>query len=101
MILLGPLIKGAEFWKGFDIERETENWLDLADIVVLPAFVEHRPRRLLVAAAAGVPVIATSACGVHGIANVTSVPAGDTGSLKKAILNKSRRNPAFAEYLFL
>jgi hypothetical protein len=91
LILLGPMIEDPEFWKGFDIDQGTENWVELADLVVLPAFVEHRPRRLLVAAAAGVPVIATSACGVDDVANVTSVPAGDSGYLRTAVLESIQR----------
>jgi hypothetical protein len=86
LIVLGPLIEGSDFWNGYDVERGTENWLEIADLVVLPAFVEHRPRRLLLAAASGVPVIATAACGVDGIANITTVPAGDPSSLRIAVI---------------
>jgi hypothetical protein len=91
LIILGPLIEGADFWNGYDVERGTKNWLEVADVVVLPAFVEHRPRRLLLAAASGVPVIATAACGVDGIANVTTVPAGDPGALRQAMIENIRR----------
>jgi len=90
LIVLGPLIEGSEFWKGFDIERGTENWLEIADLVVLPAFVEHRPRRLLLAAVSGVPVIGTSACGVDGVTNIAIVEAGDSPGLRQAILDSIR-----------
>src|SRR5690606_31821594 len=58
--LLGPVIEDVNFWDGFDIERGGD-WLGSADVVVLPAYIEHRPRRLLTAAAAGIPVIASAA----------------------------------------
>jgi hypothetical protein len=86
LIVLGPLIEGSDFWNGYDVERGTDNWLEIADLVVLPAFVEHRPRRLLLAAVSGIPVIATAACGVNGVANIMTVPAGDAGSLREAVL---------------
>ena len=85
LILLGPLIEGEEFWNGFDTERGTENWLEIADLVVLPAFVEHRPRRLLLAAASGIPVIASAACGVERIQDITAIAAGDSKALRSAI----------------
>ncbi|HUR99355.1 MAG TPA: glycosyltransferase, partial [Pyrinomonadaceae bacterium] len=90
LIVLGPPTEGAEFWKGFDVERGSENWLEVADLVVLPAFVEHKPRRLLLAAVSGVPVIATASCGVEGVPNLSNVPPGDSGALKKAILESVR-----------
>jgi hypothetical protein len=88
LILLGPLIEGAEFWTGFDTERGAEDWVRIADLVVLPAFIEHRPRRLLSAASSGLPVIATAACGVAGLPNITTVSPGEPESLRKAIIEK-------------
>jgi hypothetical protein len=89
LITLGPYIEDAEFWNGFDVVRGGDDWLDHADLVVLPAFVEHRPRRLLRAAAVGVPVIASTACGVDNIANITTIDAGDIESLRRAIAESS------------
>jgi hypothetical protein len=91
LIVLGPQIEGRDFWNGYDMQRGAENWLELADVVVLPAFVEHRPRRLLLAAASGVPVVASPACGISGMSNVTTVPAGDPDLLRKAIIEKVPR----------
>jgi len=85
LILLGPLIEGQDFWNGFDVERGSADWLERADLVVLPAFVEHKPRRLLLAAAAGIPVVATPECGVGRIDQVQIVDAGDVRSLADAI----------------
>ena len=88
LILLGPMIEGGDFWDGFEIERGTENWLEIADLMVLPAFVEHRPRRLLLAAASGIPVIASLACGVEGVSNVFTVAAGDPVDLRRELIEK-------------
>ncbi|MBK9155475.1 MAG: VanW family protein [Chloracidobacterium sp.] len=85
LILLGPMIEDAGFWEGFDIEQVADDWLARADLVLLPAHVEHKPRRLLLAAANGIPVIATSACGVDGVAGIRSVPPSDTDALRTAI----------------
>ena len=85
LLLMGPIIESPDFWDGFDIGRDTANWLQRADVVVLPAFVEHRPRRLLQAAAAGIPVIATAACGVSNVNGITTISSGDAATLRDAI----------------
>ena len=54
-------------------------------VVVLPAFVEHQPRRLLEAVARGVPVIASKACGLGQLGGVAEVEAGDIASLRHEI----------------
>ena len=48
------------------------------------------PRRLLQAAAAGIPVIATAACGVDGVSNVTTVNAGESNSLRELMIDHIR-----------
>lgn len=85
LITLGPYVEDADFWNGFDAVRGGDDWLDHTDLVVLPAFVEHRPRRLLRAAATGVPVIASTACGVDNVSNITTIEAGDIESPRRAI----------------
>lgn len=87
LITIGPEIEGADFWDGFDVERGGAGWMEEADLVILPAFVEHRPRRLLQAAAAGIPVIASSACGVENITGIDSIEAGDAVALQASIRN--------------
>lgn len=87
LITLGPFIEDSDFWNGFDVERGAADWLDRADLVVLPAFVEHRPRRLLSAAARNIPVIASPECGVENLAGVTTVESGDPEGLRSAILS--------------
>lgn len=85
LILLGPLIEGADFWEGFDVEKGGDDWLNKADLVVLPAHAEHKPRRLLTAAAHGVPVIASEACGVADIDGIDTVTVGSVEALKDTI----------------
>lgn len=85
VVTLGGDIEGDDFWNGFDRERAENEGLKTADIVVLPAFVEHRPRRLLMAAAAGIPVIASTACGVGNVSGIKSIESGDVAGLREAI----------------
>jgi hypothetical protein len=85
LLVLGPVIETAEFWDGFEVERGGEDWLSRADLVVLPAFVEHRPRRLLAAAGAGIPVIVTAACGVSDVPGVQVLNSPVIAELSAAI----------------
>ena len=86
LILLGSILESPDFWAGFDIEQQCDDWMIRADLVVLPAFIEHRPRRLLVAAAAGISVIASRACGIENVHGVRSIDAGDVVALREEIL---------------
>jgi hypothetical protein len=83
--LCGPMLEKPNFWQRVRTGHASENWLDGAWAVILPAWVEHQPRRLLRAVAAGVPVIATDACGLEGVPGVVTVPTGDVEALRKAI----------------
>ena len=87
LTIVGPVLEDAGFWRGVRIKHAsaTENWLESANAVVLPAFVEHRPARLLQSLAGGIPVIASTACGLENMKGVTSVEAGDVESLRTAI----------------
>lgn len=86
LLILGPNIEGADFWDGFKVQKGGDNWLDIADLVVLPAFVEHKPRRLLSAVAHGIPVFASTACGVGELDGVREFQAGDVESLRDLII---------------
>jgi VanW like protein len=92
IITLGATIEDTDFWQGFDWEKGGEDWLEIADLVVLPAFVEHKPRRILLAVAHKIPVIASNACGVKNVAGVKSVENGDALSLRKEIENVLKLN---------
>jgi hypothetical protein len=90
LIAMGPFIEGANFWNGFEVERGGGDWLERADLVVLPAYAEHKPSRLLAAVSRGIPVIASANCGVDNIAGIELIDAGDAAGLRNAILNAFR-----------
>jgi hypothetical protein len=87
LIIAGSNLEDGEFWQGYPVSFEPNYLLALsqADLVVLPAWVEHQPRRLLQAVAAGIPTIASTACGLHSLPTVTAIEYGDSHSLKQAI----------------
>jgi hypothetical protein len=85
---LGRALEGADFWQGLRLAArpaEPAAWLAQAAAVVQPAIVEDQPRPLLLALAAGVPVVATPACGIAPCPGLTLVPAGDAGALTLAL----------------
>jgi hypothetical protein len=86
----GPILEAPDFWNGVRLTHDD----DAAIAVVLPAWVEHWPRRLLRAAAAGIPVIASEACGLRGVPNVVEIPIGDATALRDALARVSLRIPA-------
>jgi hypothetical protein len=86
--VLGSPSDDANLWSGIEVEYRgyASDWLRRATVLVLPAYVEHSPRAMLAAIAAGIPVIATPACGVDGLPGVTLVPEGDVVALRDAVL---------------
>src|SRR5690606_23639790 len=64
LILAGPVREEPDFWRDVPVRPSETDWLADAAAVVLPAWIEHQPRRLLTALAAGVPVICTPSCGL-------------------------------------
>jgi hypothetical protein len=87
LVIMGAVLEDQDFWNGLQVERllKCEDWLANATAVVLPAFVEHKPRRLLEAVARGVPVVASNACGLKNVSGVITVRAGDVSSLRAEI----------------
>lgn len=87
LVAVGAQLEGPDFWRGVSIEHKAgyEDWLDGVDVVALPAFVEHAPRRLLQAAARGIPVIASTACGLENVKGVVNIPYGDAAALREEI----------------
>jgi hypothetical protein len=90
IVVAGAQPEGEGFWDGVAVERrEWKDCLRDAGVVVMPAFVEHRPRRLLEAVARGVPVVASVNCGLGETAGVVNVRAGDVdalcGGIEKAL----------------
>lgn len=87
LITLGAMIEDTDFWRGIDWEKGSDDWLGRADLVVLPAFVEHKPRRLLQAVALGIPVIASTACGLATLENVTNIEISSVKRLRDEIIS--------------
>lgn len=90
----GPILESADFWQGVDARPAGPDWLEGVAAVVLPAWVEHQPRRLLQAVSAGVPVIASEACGLCDISGVTTIPTGDSTALREALTSVLRKDAA-------
>ena len=64
---------------GYDVVND-------AGLVVQPSVIEEQPRSLLAALAAGIPVIATPACGILPKLGITLIPENDPEALVEAIL---------------
>jgi hypothetical protein len=79
--------EGSAFWSGLNVRRlrPGEQPTELAG-GVLPALIEHRPHTLLRALAAGLPVIATPACGLPPQPGLALVPPDDSDSLRAALV---------------
>lgn len=87
--VLGSLPGAAADVHWQEIERISmrygDDWPAEAAVAVLPAHVEHSPRAALLALACGVPLVATSACGLPAQPGLAIVPAGNVAALAQAI----------------
>lgn len=92
LITLGALIEDKNFWQGFDVEKGLDDWLEKADLVVLPAFVEHKPRRILQAVSNKIPVIASKSCGLENVKDITIIETGNIEDLRLAIEGNLPKN---------
>jgi hypothetical protein len=93
VVLLGSELEGPGFWERvktqkFDAAAGVDRWLKQVAVVVQPAIAEDRPRHLLTALAAGVPVIATPACGLLPQPGLTIVPPDNLGALFDALRSR-------------
>ena len=84
LLIERPGEERPDFWGNLDVRLADDTPEQLAG-VVLPAIVEHRPATLLRALAAGLPVIATEACGLPSQPGLTLVPPCDPAALRAAI----------------
>ena len=80
---LGSELEGEGFWNGVRLLPPGD--LGFVDAIVQPAFVEDQPRKLLAALAAGVPVIASPACGLDPQPGLILVPPADPDALIAAL----------------
>jgi len=87
LVALGRNLEGPDFWAQQALAPAHSNsaWLDGASAVVCPAWVENKPRRLLEAAARGVTVIASTACGLERVPGIISLPPGDIAGLRREL----------------
>ena len=83
VVPLGAELEGPAFWRGVRTVPAGD-WSGVA-AVVQPALVEEQPRRLLAALAAGIPVIATPACGIEPRPGLYLIPPDDTTALIDAL----------------
>jgi hypothetical protein len=90
LALGGGVLESDGFWQGVPVVAAGADPLSTARLVVLPAWIEDQPRRLLRAVAAGIPVIASDACGLEGVPGVMTVPAGDMAALRNAVSDAVR-----------
>jgi hypothetical protein len=82
LTLAGSILESKDFWGDIPIHKPQQRLLDEVGLVILPAYVHHKPRLLLRAIASGIPVT--------GLPGVTIVPAGKLEPLIDAI-NRSAR----------
>ena len=76
------------FWQGFSVRHAVSMAQGIrdADVVVLPAWIEHQPRGLLQAMASGKPVIATGACGLPAGLPWSRIAEGSVAELRNAMV---------------
>jgi len=83
LAVYGQAIEALGFWE--DLPVSHKSGLDGIGMIVFPTYVEHQPRLLLRAIARGIPVITTTASGLHESGLVTVIPTGDYDALKMEV----------------
>jgi hypothetical protein len=86
IVVLGDTVENPSFWDGMNVQKAGNDPFANVGLVVSPAYVEHQPRLLLKAIASGIPVIATTACGLTENEEITIVPVGNYDALKCAVM---------------
>ncbi len=87
VVLRGAQLEGAGFWDGVPHRHASSltDWLTGVYAVVQPAVAEDTPRPLLAALAAGVPVVASAACGLGEHPRLQTVTPNDPDALMDAL----------------
>ena len=88
VIVLGTPSSDPTLWHGVSMAQASwrdTTWLQHADVVALPAWIEHAPRAVLRALAHGLPVVATRACGLPPSPRLHEIDAGDVPALVAAL----------------
>jgi hypothetical protein len=86
----GPVLEEASCWRGVQTLPAGAQGFDGIGIVALPAWVEHQPRRLLRAVAAGLPAVVCEGCGLADVPGVLTLPEGDVPALTAALARLMR-----------
>ncbi|RZK61486.1 MAG: vanw family protein, partial [Hymenobacter sp.] len=86
LVVAGRATECTGFWQEVTTTPAGPDALAGIGLVVYPAYVEHQPRLLLRALAAGIPVVATVACGLGPQPGLTLVPVGDYAALRRAVV---------------
>ena len=85
LVLNTRAAESKHFWEGVPMSEVSSDWLQHANVVIQPAFIENNPRPLLRALASGIPVIATPECGIEAHPLLTLVPTGNRQALADAL----------------
>ncbi|WP_108124138.1 VanW family protein [Saccharospirillum mangrovi] len=85
--ITGSASEDAAFWGDIPVEKTGQDPFEGIQLVIYPAWVEHQPRILLRALATGLPVIATTACGLAPADNLIIVSTGNYDALKQAVIS--------------
>ena len=88
VVVLGKAEEDLNFWEGANFDLAGTNPFDSIGLVVYPTYVEHQPRVLLKALAAGLPVITTTASGLVQQGSLTIIPIGDYEALEEAVIQQ-------------
>ena len=95
LVVTGSAVEHPAFWRDAPPRMIAPGEpLPALAAVVLPALVEHRPEPLAEALAAGIPVIATDACGLPPHPDLHLVARGDAVGLRRAIETLLAATPA-------
>jgi hypothetical protein len=92
IVIAGGATEYNFFWNGVKTEKTGPDPFEDVKLVVYPAYVEHQPRILLRAIAAGIPVITTTATGLREMDLVTIIPTGDYDALKAGVARVLEKN---------
>ena len=68
----GIKVETLGFWEDVKVERFNGNFEEIG-LIVYPTYVENQPRLILRALAYGIPVIASSACGIENMEHLTTI----------------------------
>ena len=87
VMVAGGAVEFENPWEGVETVPFSVDWPTKVSLAVLPAHVEHQPRRILRAIAAGVPALVSSACGLREREGLTVIDEPDADEIRKILRN--------------